>query len=688
MIGFVDNPGALRANDLLKLIEGTFDKGGWLQKGLAMEHRPQQSQMGIHVAQAMVMDTPLLFEAGTGVGKSLAYLIPGIVHAVANSRKLIVSSHTISLQEQLLNKDLKTCRNLFSNTPELKQYQDFKATLLIGKGNYLCPHRLQRAIRDKTDLFESATSKELDRILKWSRETETGIIQELYPQPRSDVWDWLNADSTQCNRRTCTPDTCFYQKARNEVNKADVLILNHALLFSLLGAGLNPGREARGILYPDDFLVLDEAHTVPNIATDHFGLSVTNVGVNRLLYQLFNPKTNKGLLVRYHRKQHYTAVVEALEKAEEFFDQIQFQYLNQRSIVRLHKPGWVEDLMVLPLQRVADALGGIAQQEQNEQAEAELADYRKRVLKYRESITNAINLEKDDHVYWIERTGKNGINTGIRSAPIDVSPYLRDCLIQRKTSCTFTSATLQDAEGMDRFAQRIGGGGVENCAVTSPFSYEQQMVINIASDCPPLDPNHKTMEIDFLCDTLAFCVSRVKGGTMALFTSYKEMNLVANRISRDIQKQGRKLYVQGEGLSRTQIVNAVKKDGNAVLFGTDSFWTGVDIPGSALAQVVLVRIPFENPSHPIIAARSDHCIALGEKPFFTLTLPAAQIKFRQGLGRLIRNQSDCGVLTILDSRVLKKTYGHAFLAMLPHNDYSTFTRFNRNTKFRGVPGIF
>ena len=632
------------------------------------------------------MDTPLLFEAGTGVGKSLAYLIPGIIHAVANGRKMVVSSHTISLQEQILNKDLVTCRTLFSQVPELADYSDFKATLLIGKANYLCPHRLQHALRDKTDLFESSTSKELERIAEWAKTTETGTLQELTPQPNPEVWDWINADSTQCNRKHCSPDTCFYQKAKDEVNKANVLVINHALLFSLLGAGLNPGRDTRGILYPDDFLVLDEAHTVPDIATDHFGLSVTHVGVRRLLTQLFNPKTNKGLLTRYHRAQHFNAVVEALERADDFFDQIRFEFLDKRSIVRLHKPSWMENHLLLPLQGVADMLGGIAQQEQDEQSEALLSDYRRRVLSYNKAISSAIDLEEEDHVYWIESTGKKGSNVGMRSAPIDVAPYLRDCLIRRNTSCLFTSATLQDAEGMDRFSQRCGAEGADYDAVTSPFDYPRQVAINIASDCPPLDPEGKTMEVDFLADSILFATSKVEGGTMALFTSYKEMNLVADKISNPLGKQGRKLYVQGEGLSRSQLVSAFKKDGNAVLFGTDSFWTGVDIPGLALSQVILVRLPFDNPSHPIIAARSDRCIALGEKPFFALTLPTAQIKFRQGLGRLIRNQSDHGVLTILDSRVLKKTYGHAFISMLPHPDYATFTRFNRDKKFRGVPG--
>jgi len=685
LIGFAENSGNQKASQIFKLIEGTFDANGWLQKGLQMEYRPQQTEMAIRVAQAMTMDSSLLFEAGTGVGKSLAYLIPGIAHAVRNERKLIVSSHTISLQEQILNKDLNTCRTLFRNIPELSDFADFKATLLIGKGNYLCPQRLKRAMRDKTDLFETAASQELDRILKWSATSHTGIVQELYPQPNFDIWEWVSADSSQCNRRTCTPDTCFYQKAKEEIGKANVLVINHALLFALLGAGLSPGKDTRGILYPDDFLVLDEAHTVPDIATDHFGLSATNVGLHRLLSQLFNPKTNKGLLTRYHRNFHYQAIVSAMEAANEFFDQIRYQYLNERSIVRLHKPMWVEDLLTGPLQAVVETLGGIAQQEQDEQAEAEIKDYRRRVMQYREAVSSAIALAEDDHVYWIERTGKKGSNTGVRSAPIDVAPYLRKSLLTRSTSCTFTSATLRDAEGMDRFAGKCGAVGVDADAVTSPFDYPRQMAINIAADCPPLDPHHKTMEIEFLADSIVFCATKVKGGTMALFTSYKEMNLVADKISRDIQKQGRKLYVQGEGLSRSQLVSAVKKDGNAVLLGTDSFWTGVDIPGSALTQVILVRLPFENPSHPVIAARSDACIERGGKPFFEITLPAAQIKFRQGLGRLIRNHSDTGVLTILDSRILKKSYGQAFISMLPHSDYATFTRFNRQEKFRGNP---
>ncbi len=682
MIGFADSSGNHPALRLLKLVESTFEQGGWLQQQLQMEFRPQQTEMAVRVAQAMGSDSSLLFEAGTGVGKSLAYLIPGIAYAVHNQRQLVVSSHTISLQEQILEKDLETCRTLFRKTPELSHLANFKASLLIGKSHYLCPGRLSRAIRDQESLLLPQDSAELARIAAWAEHTRTGLVQELQPQPKPEVWDWVNADSSQCNRRNCNHETCHYQKARKQMEEADVLIVNHALLFALLAAGMSPSGDTRGVLRADDFLVLDEAHTVPDIATDHFGLSLSNVGLMRLLHQLFNSKSGKGLLKKYPNEAHFAAVFEAENACVEFFNHIRYQLLHKRPVVRLQKPLWTEDLLSGPLQHIAEMLGGIAQKETDEQAEKEIMDYRRRVLSYKESIGSAIALSEPDQVYWIETTGKKRNNTSLRSAPIDVAPYLRDNLLRRGVSCTFTSATLQDAEGMERFASRCGASGTDHHAVTSPFDYARQMRINIASDCPPLNPEHRTMEQKFLVDTIAFCTSRVKGGTLALFTSYKEMNLVANTIAPDIQKQGRRLYVQGEGLSRSQLVNAMKKEGNAVLFGTDSFWTGVDIPGPALSQVIIVRLPFENPSDPVIAARSEACIERGEHPFAAITLPAAQIKFRQGIGRLIRNQSDQGVLTLLDSRVLRKSYGKAFLAMLPHQNYATFTQFNRLTNFR------
>ncbi|MCG8525726.1 MAG: ATP-dependent DNA helicase [Opitutales bacterium] len=686
MIGFNENGlTGLSIQERIDSVDRIFRTDGFLQSQLSFEHRPEQYQMAIRVGQSLLSNESLLFEAGTGVGKSLAYLLPGIMKAVDDERKLIVSSHTISLQEQLLHKDLETCRKLFGQVEELKKYRDFKACLLIGKGNYLCTHRLSRALRDKQSLFEDSATKELERILRWSRETKTGIVQELYPQPSAEVWEMVNADSAQCNKRNCSGSSCFYQKAKEAVSQAQVLVVNHALLFALLGAGMRPSSETPGILFPNDFVVLDEAHTVPDIATEHFGLGISQVGLRRLMLQLFNPKTGKGLLVRYGGHRMQGEIVSILEESDMFFQELRLRYLEKRSIVRMHKPEWAEDVLMLPLQRLTEMMGDLASRITDETSVEEIKDYRRRIAAYKEGITGAIQLVEDDHVYWLESSGKKKPQVKIRSAPIDVAPYLKQHLFQRKTSCVMTSATLRDSEGMDRFAGKTGAGGTEAEAVDSPFEYEQQMAINIASDCPPLNPNDKGMEIEFLWKSILFAASKVEGGTMALFTSYREMNLVADKISVPLQKEGRPCYVQGEGASRSQLVEQFKKAGNALLLGTDSFWTGVDIPGAALSQVIIVRLPFENPSHPVLEARSEACEARGEKPFFSLTLPAAQIKFRQGIGRLIRNQTDSGVLTILDSRIVKKSYGRAFLDMLPHQNVQLFTQLNRKEKFLSNP---
>ena len=219
------------------LIEEIFGAKGPLVDRLKLEYRPEQSQMALAVAQSMVMDQPLLFEAGTGVGKSLAYLLPGLVHAQLAERPMLVSSHTIALQEQILHHDLELCRKLFERIPALKPFAHFRVALLVGRGNYLCGTRLAQAIETKTELFPTAEMSELERLAEWSQTTETGLAQELMPGPLPQVWEWVNADGHACNKRNCNPDTCFFRRALETVRKSNLVIVNHALLFALIGAG-------------------------------------------------------------------------------------------------------------------------------------------------------------------------------------------------------------------------------------------------------------------------------------------------------------------------------------------------------------------------------------------------------------------------------------------------------------------
>ena len=357
MIGLRDDldsalppPAESRAPELAAKI---FAENGWLHRGLALEHRPQQEHMAHAVAAALRDDAPLLFEAGTGVGKSLAYLVPGIIQAVDQSRQLIVSTHTISLQEQLNTKDLPICRRLFASAPELKPYVDFKSTVFVGKSNYLCTTRLGHALADRASLFADADYDELQRIAAWAETTDTGLRHDLQPPPRPEIWDAVNADSSLCSRKHCDCEKCFYQRARARTRSAHVIIINHALLFALINAGgaqaHGAAATARGVLFADDFLVLDEAHTVPEVATNHFGLSLSSYGVDRSLKYLFNPRTQRGLFRKLGGPEAQQLVLDALDAARQFYEFIAATLLAPRAVVRVREPGVAEPLLDGPL---------------------------------------------------------------------------------------------------------------------------------------------------------------------------------------------------------------------------------------------------------------------------------------------------------------------------------------------------
>ncbi|MGH7995963.1 MAG: ATP-dependent DNA helicase, partial [Opitutaceae bacterium] len=323
MIGLNEGVGedARRISRVPELTAAIFGAGGWLEDRLRLEHRPQQEAMARAVARAFQDDEPLLFEAGTGVGKSLAYLIPGLLHSVDTGRPCVVSTHTISLQEQIQGQDLPRCRRLFSSAPELAAYADFKSALLIGKANYLCTSRLARALAEKSTLFGDSDYAELQRIAEWADKTETGIRHELQPPPSPEVWEAVSADGAACSRRNCG-ERCPYQRARSRLRSANVIVVNHALLFALIAAGgaraEGAGSGGRGVLFPDDFVVLDEAHTVPEVAGEHFGVSIGSTGVERLLKGLYNPKTRRGLMARRTGSDGAEAVVRALEASTRF----------------------------------------------------------------------------------------------------------------------------------------------------------------------------------------------------------------------------------------------------------------------------------------------------------------------------------------------------------------------------------
>ncbi|MEX2381508.1 MAG: helicase C-terminal domain-containing protein, partial [Opitutales bacterium] len=614
MIGFNDEIGAApRIPSVSSRAEKVFAPHGWLQDVLGLEHRGEQETMARAVSQAIDEEAPLLFEAGTGVGKSIAYLLPSLIHAIDAERPCLVSTNTKALQEQIQNNDLTLSRSLFNKIPELKAYRDFRSTVLMGKSNYLCTTRLMRTIEDKADLFGGPDQEELERLLHWSNQTENGLIQELIPPPSRDVWETVNADSSSCNRKNCTPKDCPYQRARARLHKAQVIIVNHSLLFALLNAGQGPAK-GRGILFPNDFLVIDEAHTVPAVATEHFGLNLSSYGLDRLLLSLYNPRKEKGLLLKLGKERDIDFVRLALQASETFFTGIQHNVLRTRDMVRIREADWCEPILADPLRAVIQTVATIANRVEGRHQE-ELTDKKNRLESYYGGLTQCIGLAATEHVHWIERKGRKGQIVTLRNAPIDVAPLLKTALFERKTTVILTSATLAPAGNIAAFQSQVGSGNAKAHIVDSPFDFERNMRIFVATDIPLPTPDKAHETIEALADYIRFCVNRVEGGSLVLFTSYSDMNKAAQKVEPEMTKSGRPFFIQGSHLPRTELTRHFTKAQNGVLFGTDSFWTGVDVPGKALSQVIVTRLPFENPTQPITAAPCELIRAQGGNTF-------------------------------------------------------------------------
>ncbi|MEJ6601637.1 MAG: ATP-dependent DNA helicase [Verrucomicrobiia bacterium] len=672
-------PPRSRAPELTSIL---FAEDGILANELQLEHRPQQEAMARAVASAQSTDDSLLFEAGTGVGKSLAYLLPGIIQAVDQDRQFIVSTHTIALQEQLDRKDLPLCRKVFASHDSISRYSDFRSTVLVGKGNYLCTSRLANALRDKQELIPTSEHTELQRIAKWAAESEHGLRHELSPSPSYEVWELVNADSSSCSRKYCDHASCFYQKARARIANSHVIIVNHSLLFAHIAAGAGENGGTRGVLWPDDFVVLDEAHTVPAVATEHCGLHLSSYGTDRMLKYLYNPRTKRGLMVKHGGPAERQLVVDALEGSKQFFTFLAEKLLQKQFVTRIRETGFAEPWMDDPLALLHSAVRRRADKLDDGRERDELLEQARRVSTYRARITQFLAVaEPSKEVYWIERSGRRNTIVTLRTAPIDIAPFIRAELLNCGTSVVCTSATLALADKMDAFQSRMGAEEVTAAIEHSPFDFNRNFRAFVATDIPAPTRDQARLDLSALVDYIRYCTLATDGGTLVLFTSYADLRHVAGELEADYLAAGRPLLRQGGDLSRTALADKMRESGNAILFGTDSFWTGIDVPGDALSQVIITRLPFEVPTHPIPEARTEWIRDQGGNPFSELTLPDALVKFRQGVGRLIRTINDQGVITVLDSRIVQKPYGRWFLSTLPRPDVVRINRENRELRF-------
>jgi ATP-dependent DNA helicase DinG len=654
---------------LAELVERIFKEKGLLEKDLGLDHRPQQAQMAQQTIETWLDDQALFFEAGTGVGKSLGYLIPGILHAIATNRPMVVSTHTIALQEQIQNKDLLICRKLFEKVEELRPYANFRDALLLGKSNYLCGTRLRQALESRQELFPSTEQQELERIAQWARQTQSGLRQELSPLPLPAVWEWVQADGHACNNRNCNPKTCFFRKAREALREANLVIVNHSLLFALLAAGHFPGAKSPGILFPQDFVVLDEAHCIPAVATEHFGLKLSGLGLKRQLMKLYQRgrKKSRGLLTNLGDPGLRNQVLALTEATDIHFGAIKDEFLSNSSLFRLRETEWFDNALDLPLRELIHGLERCENRIPEGAKRDELEGLRLSIQAYREGLNEMNQLANRDSVYWLEAGGTNGNLVHMRSAPLDVAPILRKRLFERDTGLLLTSATLAEGPTMESFTRKVGAAGAQTEQARSPFDYPLQMEIWIHAKAPTMQDGQ--LDLGFLAREILHHYTHHDGGTLVLFTSYRDLHGVKSKIEPACRSAGRTVLAQQAGIGRSELLRQFASIGNAILLGTESFWTGVDVPGKALSQLIITRLPFDNPSHPIAAARAEACRLKGMSPFSEITLPAALIKFRQGIGRLIRSHEDEGRLVILDSRILHKPYGRLFLDVLPHQQF-------------------
>jgi len=375
-------------------------------------------------------------------------------------------------------------------------------------------------------------------------------------------------------------------------------------------------------------------------------------------------------------------VADCIDSASLFFGFLRERLLDKQAVVRVREPSILPEFDDEPFKLLIALIGNLADRQQDGPIRDELSEYKGRLGTYHNGIRQFLKMVADGHVHWVERSGREGRVVALRSAPVDPAPLIREALFERDTAVVLTSATLTAGGDIEPFRRRIGADGVRAMAVDSPFDFENNMRVFVASDVPLPTPGEARLALDTLADYIVWCATRVTGGSLVLFTSYSDMNQVAAMTAEAFEKAGRPVLLQGKAESRTEMTKRFRRARNGVLFGTDSFWTGVDVQGDALAQVIITRLPFDVPSHPVAEARAEWVREQGGNPFNDITLPDALMQFRQGTGRLIRTKTDRGVITVLDSRILHKAYGRLFLECLPQKHFERMTVEDREAVFK------
>ena len=688
------------------------------------EARPEQLEMAKAIFAAARNKNHLLVEAGTGTGKSYAYLVPLILWAVETKKRVLIATGTKALQQQLVERDLPFLGELFKAHLGI----DIKFALCLGTGNYVCPRRLAKT--ESLGLFgDSREVEQLQQLHRFSASSPTGRNVDLPFEPARGLWAQVNRESDLCLARNCPHfEQSFYWKARREQEKAQILVANHHLLFAHIAAGGNAG----GVLPAFDALVIDEAHHAEDVAASYLGLEISNLSAAKLIELLSNRKSGKTIISATkwpERGELESRLNEAATVAREavarFFENLQraMNFPDGRSqTIRITRPGIISDELdepLLQLETIISSALRLAVLSEDEELSRELEGYANRCAEMRRSVRDILGQTREGYVYWTQSVPRLPDGFGkaervprlsLHGAPIEVAQSMRESVWKQFKPTILTSATLTTGGSFDFLVERLGLSvppivaetasdkiagdklksksapklkspaaatsdvaaseaeaeieefDVRTLTLGSPFDYPKNALIYVAADLPDPSTNVSMWE-QAAIKRAAEVVKRTEGRAFILCTSYRLVDQTAQFLEKVMPARIRILR-QGE-MARGKLLSEFRRDTHSVLVGTTSFWQGVDVPGESLSCVIIMKLPFAVPDEPMVQARVETIKERGQDAFVGYQVPQAVMMFRQGFGRLIRTATDRGIVAILDPRVKTKPYGRTFLESLP-----------------------
>ena len=681
-------------------IENYFAKDGILAKEIkGFEYREEQEEMAQYIQDAINEDRKIIVEAGTGTGKTLAYLIPSIKWAVTNKKKVIIATNTINLQEQLLLKDIPLAKSIIKD--------EFSYVLVKGRNNYVCKRLFNELALGKSidiETFSMEAREQIEYILKWGNKTKTGDKAELTFEVYPDVWELVQSTTELCLGKKCPyRKECFYMKTRMEKMEADILISNHHVFFADLNVRAETDFDSEYLILPRyDMVIFDEAHNVESVARSYFSVEVSKISFTRLLNRIYQKKNKKkkekSALIRVEDtvdeknledSEQYIYLLNTLKEeisilqniGDEYFDEIRkiyetnteapikkslnnFEMTKSRFLENLREKKDIFQSKLADFLNLMMSFNNVIDEEKDKNPEViNFNNHLKMFKAYIDSFKFINSFEDDNYIYWLDINSKR-TNVILTATPLNIAQKLSTVLFDNLDRLVFASATIVVNGNFDYFKKSLGLDE-EDCIeaiIKSPFDYDEQMSVYIPSDIQDSENINA-----FVSDASKFILNillKTNGKAFILFTSYTMLNQIYYSISKKLKDKGFEVFLHGDK-PRSQIIKEFKEAENPILFGTTSFWEGVDVQGENLSNVIITKLPFLVPTDPVVSAISKKIEEDGGNSFMDFQLPEAIIKFKQGVGRLIRKKTDSGNIFILDNRILKKRYGSLFINALP-----------------------